>query len=279
MTSDTAKTNQQIVLDTLPTGKLCTDHFSLRERPIPAPGPNQALCKTLLISVDVANRAWMFGETYRDQLRPGDVMSALTVSEVVESADPKLQVGSIVLGQAGWQEWHVAPSSALRRIQPRGPLTHHVGVLGLTGLTAWFGLHKIGRVKAGETVVVSAAAGATGSVAAQLAQSAGARVVGVAGSAAKLRLLRDALGLDEAVDYHSDTFSDDLTRACPDGIDVYFDSVGGAVLDAAFELMNHFGRIVSCGAIAGYDEVRAPRGPLPHRPSSGSCLGTTSVSA
>jgi NADPH-dependent curcumin reductase CurA len=245
--------NRQIVVAELPSGPLEARHFREIEAPLPTPGPGEVLCRTLIASLDPVNRALMRGRTYRDGLQVGDVMAAFTLSELAD--------GTIVSCEAGWQEHAALPASALVPVTVRGPLTHHMGVLGLNGLTAYFGLLDLARPRPGETVVVSAAAGATGNVAGQLARIAGARVVGIAGGEEKRRVLEDALGFDAAVSHRSESFGADLRAACPDGIDVYFDNVGGPVLDACLPRMNVHGRIVCCGVLAAYDASSPPPGP------------------
>src|SRR3989442_4629374 len=249
----TERPNRQILLVERPTGKLEERHFRLTEGTIGEPGPGEALCRTILISIDAANRAWMQGRTYRDQLSAGDVMAGGNLSEVVAVNAAQIPVGTIVMCEAGWQEYAVLPAGRLMPINVRGQLTHHLSVLGITGLTAYFGLLKIGEPKAGQTVVVSAAAGATGNVIGQIARIHGARAVGVTSSDDKNRMLERDLGFDAAVNHRSDTLFDDLRAACPDGIDGYFDNVGGKVLETVIPLMKSQGRIVCCGVVSQYD--------------------------
>jgi NADPH-dependent curcumin reductase CurA len=245
--------NRRIVLAALPAGRLAPSHFAEVEAPLPVPGPGEVLCRTLLASLDPVNRAQMRGRTYREGLDVGDVMPAFTVSELPD--------GTIVAGEGGWQEYAALPARSVVPLDVRGPLTHHLSVLGLNGLTAYFGLLEVGRVRAGETVVVSAAAGATGNVAGQLARIHGARVVGIAGSERKRRVLEERLGFAATADHRSPTLSRDLRELCPGGIDVYFDNVGGPVLDAVLPRMNPHGRIVCCGTLSAYDAQAPPPGP------------------
>ncbi len=230
--------NRRVVIAEIPNGPLEARHFREEMAPIPEPGRGEVLCRTLYASIDPVNRMSMSAQTYRGGLAVGDVMAAFTLSELPD--------GTIVSCQAGWQEWAALPESDIVPIEVLGPLSHHLGVLGLNGLTAYFGL-EIGAVKPGDTVVVSAAAGATGNVAGQLAKRAGARVVGIA-SESKLDVLR-GLGFDAALDRRAL----DLKTACPDGIDVYFDNVGGPLLDAVLPRMAAHGRIVCCGTLSAYD--------------------------
>ncbi len=253
--------NRQVLLVERPSGKLEERHFRLVEGEIGEPGPGEALCRTILISIDAANRAWMQGRTYRDQLEAGDIMAGGTLSEVVAVNGAQVPVGTIVMCEAGWQEYANIPAGRLMPVKVRGELAHHLSVLGVTGLTAYFGLLKIGEPKAGQTVVVSAAAGATGNVVGQIARIHGARAVGVTGSDEKNRRLERDLGFDAAVNHRSDTFREDLRAACPNGIDIYFDNVGGKVLEAVIPLMKTHGRIVCCGVVSQYDTATPAPGP------------------
>lgn len=245
--------NHQILLAERPSGKLEEKHFRAVESTVGEPGPGEVLCRTILLSIDPANRAWMRGATYREAVNAGDVMAGYTLSEVIAENETSIPVGRIVAGESGWQEYAVLPASQVQAIEVHGDLTHHMSVLGITGLTAYFGLLKIGQPKSGETVVVSAAAGATGNVVGQIAKLKGCRVVGIAGSDEKNAMLERDLGLDATVNYKNDSFASDLRESCPDGIDVYFDNVGGNVLNAALSLMNNHGRIVCCGSVSQYD--------------------------
>src|SRR5712692_9003531 len=260
----TERPNRQILLVERPTGKLEERHFRLVEGAIGEPGPGEALCRTILISTDAANRAWMQGRTYRDQLSAGDVMAGGNISEVIAVNGAQIPVGTIVMCEAGWQEYANLPAARLMPINPSGKdgeLTHHLSVLGVTGLTAYFGLLKIGEPKAGQTVVVSAAAGATGNVVGQIARIHGARAVGVTSSDDKNHMLERDLGFDAAVNHRSGTLFDDLRAACPNGIDVYFDNVGGKVLETVIPLMKTHGRIVCCGVVSQYDTATPAPGP------------------
>jgi NADPH-dependent curcumin reductase CurA len=253
--------NRRIVVARTPTGVLEESDFRAEDAVAGEPGPGEVLVRTVLLSIDPANRAWLQGRTYRDQVRPGDVMAGLVLGEVVAENGAGIPVGTYVTGDGGWQQYTVLPASRVQPIEPAGDLAHHLGVLGPTGLTAWFGLFDVGTPRAGETVLVSAAAGATGSVVGQLARAHGCRVVGVTGSAAKNRVLVEQLGFDAAVEHRSPTFAADLKEACPNGVDVYFDNVGGHVLDAALRRMNTHGRVVCCGAVSQYDTDTPAPGP------------------
>lgn len=245
--------NRQWVFLRNPEGAVTPDIFEWREEDIPKASGKDILVRNRVLSLDPANRAWMRGPTYRQQIMPGDIMHGFTISEVVESDDPDFKPGDIVETMGGWQDYALLPSSELTKRNPDIPLEQLSGIYGITGLTAYFGLKDIGAVKAGDTVVISAAAGAVGSSAGQIARNMGARVVGIAGGSEKCAWLTDELGFDAAVDYKADDFRAALKSACPDGVDVYFDNVGGQVLDAALRLMNQNGRIVCCGAVSTYD--------------------------
>ncbi len=253
--------NRQIVLNEIPSGRLASEHFRLVEAPRPAPEDGQVLLRGLYVSLDAANRAWMQGATYRSALRGGDVMAGGALAEVVESRAAGLKAGDLVFADTGWQDYSVLPGRGLTVLPRIEPLTHLLSVYGVTGLTAYFGLLDCGRPKAGETVVVSAAAGAVGSIVGQIARLKGARVVGVAGGEAKCAMLTRELGYDAAVDYRAGDTRRALRAACPDGIDVYFDNVGGDVLEACLFNMNLHGRIACCGAVSQYDGAPPPHGP------------------
>jgi hypothetical protein len=255
-------TNRQIVLDRLPQGdRLAPDHFALKAGEQPTPGEGEVLLKTRYISLDAANRAWMQGATYRAALAPGQVMAGGGLSEVVESKVEHLRPGDLVFADTGWQEYAALPGKSLRKLPDLKPETHLLSVYGVAGLTAYFGLLECGRPKAGETVVVSAAAGSVGSIVGQIAKLKGCRVVGIAGGAEKGQWLVDELGFDAAVDYKSPEFKRQLRAAVPDGIDVYFDNTGGDILEACLFAMRTHGRIACCGAVSQYDGAAPPHGP------------------
>lgn len=253
--------SRQIVLADLPQGKLSPDHFRLAEAEIPAVGDGEVLLKILYVSLDAANRAWMQGATYRSALQAGDVMAGGALAEVVESKSSDLKPGDLVFADTGWREYAVLPARKLAPIPRMEPLTHLLSVYGVAGLTAYFGLIECGAPKAGETVVVSAAAGSVGTIVGQIAKIVGARAVGIAGGARKCAMLTDELGFDAAVDYKDTNFRKALREAAPKGIDVYFDNVGGDVLEACLFGMNLFGRIACCGAVSQYDGAAPAYGP------------------
>ncbi|CVF52553.1 NADP-dependent oxidoreductase [Serratia sp. CY32780] len=253
--------NRQIILGKLPQGKLTVDCFQTRETPMPIPGPGEVLLRTLYVPLDAASRAWMQGVTYRSGLQPGDIMAATTLAEVVTSRSPLLAAGDIVLAETGWQTFTALPAAEALKQPDIVPHTHLLSVYGVPGLTAYFGLLECGRPKAGETVVISAAAGAVGMFAGQIARLHGCRTVGIAGGAAKTALLTDRLGFDAAIDYKAGNLHDGLRRSCPNGIDVLFDNVGGDILAACLPHMAKQGRIVCCGAVSQYDTASPPAAP------------------
>ncbi|MEO8008255.1 MAG: NADP-dependent oxidoreductase, partial [Betaproteobacteria bacterium] len=216
----------------------------------------EILVRNLYLSLDPYMRMRMNeGKSYAPPVQLGEVMVGGTIGEVVESKDPRFKKGDVVGGRTGWQLFAIAEADALRKIDTRGaPLSTALGVAGMPGITAWYGLLRIGEPKPGETVVVSAASGAVGSVVGQIARLKGCRAVGIAGGAMKCDYVVNELGFDACVDYKSDTFESGLRKAAPDGIDVYFENVGGRVFDAVLPLLNAFARIPFCGYISEYDE-------------------------
>jgi NADPH-dependent curcumin reductase CurA len=256
-----SRINRQIILGQLPQGKLTQAHFRQAEAAVPSPGEGEVLVRTLYVSLDAANRAWMQGATYRAALAAGDVMAGGALAEVIESNTPNLKPGDRVFADTGWQDYAVLPGKRLAKLPALEPMTHLLSVYGVAGLTAYFGLLECGQPKAGETVVVSAAAGSVGTVVGQIAKIKGCRTVGIAGGAAKCDLLVRDLGFDAAVDYKADGLRRALRAACPEGIDVYFDNVGGDVFEACLFNMKTFGRIACCGAVSQYDGDAPPHGP------------------
>jgi hypothetical protein len=253
--------NRQIQITSMPKDKLGLEHFDLVVSDRPSPGPGEILCRTLYLSLDPANRAWMQGATYRSALQSGQVMAGFTLAEVVESNDPEFSIGDLVEGDGGWQDYFVKTGRHLTRRTRQEPLTHLVSVFGVTGRTAHYGMAGIGKPVAGETVVVSAAAGATGSVAGQIAKLKGARVVGIAGGPEKCQRVQDEFGFDAAIDYKNENLFKALKAHCPDGIDLYFDNVGGPTLEAVLFRMNLHGRIICCGVVSQYDTGNPDPGP------------------
>jgi NADPH-dependent curcumin reductase CurA len=254
--------NRQIVIQTLPTDRLGEEHFKSVDAPLPTIGDGQVLVKSKLISLDAANRAWMQGATYRQAVKAGDVMHAYSLGEVVESKASGFAKGDKVFGEGGWQQFYAMDAKKLEKARAYEPASHLLSLIGIAGKTAYHGLIKVGRPKAGETVVVSAAAGSVGVFVGQIAKAIGCRAVGIAGGPEKCKWLVDELGFDAAVDYKAKSFRKDLAAATPQGIDVFFDNVGGPVLEAALFMMNQRGRIVCCGAVSQYDtaNMQSPRG-------------------
>jgi NADPH-dependent curcumin reductase CurA len=255
------KKNRQLILKEVPKGKLGPEHFQLRETNVPQAGEGEVLVKVRYISIDAANRAWMQGTTYRAAVKAGDIMAGYSLGEVVESGNSKLKQGDLVFGDCGWQEYAVRPAKELNKLPALEPITHLLSVYGVTGLTAYFGLIEIGAPKPGETLVVSAAAGAVGSVAGQIGRIKGCRVVGIAGSDAKCTWITGELGFDSAINYKTENVHEALQKACPDKIDIYFDNVGGEILEAALFQTNTNGRIICCGMVSGYDGELPTNGP------------------
>src|SRR3954471_21705594 len=253
--------NRQILLVEKPTGKLGPEHFSMAKGSIPEPKDGEALLRVRYISLDAANRAWMHGATYRAAVEANTVMTGGGVAEVVSSKAPGLAPGDIVFGDTGWQDYVAVPEKHLSKMPAIEPMTHLLSVYGIAGLTAYFGLLSVGKPKEGETVVVSAAAGSVGSIVGQIGKLKGCRVVGIAGGKDKCNWLTSELGFDAAVDYKDGAVFKALRAAAQKGIDVYFDNVGGDILEACLSLMNNRGRIACCGAISQYDGAPSAHGP------------------
>ncbi|MBY0322307.1 MAG: NADP-dependent oxidoreductase [Reyranella sp.] len=254
--------NRQWLYAKQPQGKIGPDTFQWTETAIPEAREGEALVRTRMLSLDPANRAWMMGKTYRDALEPGQVMSGFAIGEVVDSKTGGLKAGDIVEGDWGWQDYAALPARRLTRRMTQAPLELLIGPLSVTGLTAYFGLLSVGQPKPGDTVLVSAAAGAVGTMVGQIAKLAGCRVVGTAGGQDKCDWLVRELGFDAAVDYKAGGVFRALRAVCPNGVDVYFDNTGGPVLEAALSLMNLRGRIVCCGNVSQYDVEKPAPGPM-----------------
>lgn len=247
--------NLQILLAERPEGMPGESTFEERLQPVPEPGDGEVLVRVVYLSLDPAMRGWMRDQkSYVPPVELGTVMRGLTVGEVVESKHEGFDPGDAVYGMLGWQQWATAKGEELRKLPEGQPLELFLGPLGMTGLTAYFGLLEIGEPKEGETVLVSGAAGAVGSVVGQIARLRGCRVVGIAGSDEKCRWLEEECGFDATVNYKTADLVPALREACPDGVDVYFDNVGGEILDAALALLNRGARIPLCGAISQYNE-------------------------
>ncbi len=254
---------QQFTLVERPVGMPDETHLKLEEKEMPTAGEGEVLLRTRYLSLDPYMRGRMNDSaSYAIPLALGDVMVGETVSEVVESNSPELSPGDLVIGRTGWQTHSVARPDTLYRIDPDlAPPSAWLGVIGMPGFTAYVGLLEFGQPKAGETVVVSAASGAVGQVVGQIAKMKGCRVVGVAGAEDKCQHVVDQYGFDACVNYKDDDFEEQLKAACPDGIDVYFENVGGKIFDAVMKLVNDFARIPVCGRIAHYNQTKLPEGP------------------
>jgi len=256
--------NQTIILLSRPDGMPTERNFEFRESAVPEPQAGQVVVRSIYLSVDPYMRGRMNeGKSYIEPYRLGEAIAGGVVGEIVQSKSDHFQVGDKVLGMLSWQIYNVVEVKALRKIDDTiAPLSAYLGVIGLTGLTAYFGLLDIGRPQEGETVVVSGAAGAVGMVVGQIAKIKGARVVGIAGTDEKTRYLEKELGFDAAINYKTAAdLRDALRQACPNGVDVYFDNVGGTVSDAVMSLLNDYARIPLCGAISSYNSTGEDLGP------------------
>ncbi len=260
--------NRQILLKSRPKGRLQPSDFESREVDVPEVGDGQALVKNLYLSLDPAMRGWVReGESYIEPVAVGGVMRGGTVGVVLESKNPKLAPGDKVMGMNGWQEYAlIGGNENMSRKLPEMslPLTNFLSVLGATGMTAYFGLLDVGEPKEGETVLVSTAAGAVGSIVGQIAKIKGCRVVGITGSDEKCRWITEELGYDAAINYKTEKLDEAIKKTCPKKVDVYFDNVGGDQLDAALLNLNKHARVVICGAISVYNA----KGDLPPGPSN-----------
>ncbi|WLD95398.1 NADP-dependent oxidoreductase [Alkalihalobacillus sp. AL-G] len=256
-------TTTQIRLAQRPKGMPEKTDFNWKEEQLKQLDSGEVLLKTLYVSVDPYMRGRMSdSKSYVEPYKVGEVIKGSVIAEVAETNSLDLQVGDIVIGNLGWQTYLVASENELRKIDPnQAPITTQLGVLGMPGITAYFGLLDIGKPVEGETVVVSGAAGAVGTVVGQIAKIAGAKVVGIAGSDEKLTYLKNELNFDEVVNYKSEDFKDQLKQACNDGVDVYYDNVGGEVSDAVLRLINKGARIPVCGQIALYNLEKPDLGP------------------
>ncbi len=256
-------TNRQWRLIERPTGMVGVEHFGYSEEAVPVPKEGEVLVRTLYVSFDPAMRAFLHDRpSYVAPQVVGDVMRAGAIGQVLESHTSSLVAGDLVSGAFGWKDYAVVnPARGVMKLSPKRPPTDYMSVLGMTGLTAYFGLLDVGQAKAGETVVISGAAGATGSTAVQISRIVGCRTIAIAGGAEKCRWTCDALGAAAAIDYRRESVADRLAELCPDGIDVYFDNVGGATLQAAIGRMKLHGRIPLCGMISTYNDAEPTPGP------------------
>ncbi|HEY0985350.1 NADP-dependent oxidoreductase [Schlesneria sp.] len=259
-----SENNQQILLVSRPHGEPVPENFKLVESDIPEPGAGKMLLRAIYLSLDPYMRGRMSeGKSYAAPVQIGDVMEGSAVTQVVASNLPDYKPGDFVFNPGqGWQEYALSGGENVRRIDPAaGPLSYALSVLGMPGFTAYAGLHNIGKPKSGETLVVAAASGAVGSLVGQIAGIRGCRVVGIAGGKKKCRFVREELGFDECLNHHEGDLAERLEAACPKGIDIYFENVGGHVFNAVFPLLNDFARIPVCGLIAHYNATGLPPGP------------------
>ena len=260
----TTKVNRQWRLAARPVGLVKESDFEWREEPAPTPGEGELIVHNLYLSLDPTNRGWMNETaTYLRPVAIGEVMRGITLGVVEQSRHSQFPEGALVQGTLGWQDYALSNGTGLTLLpnDPSIPLTAHFGLYGIIGPTAYFGLLDIGKPRAGETLVVSAAAGAVGSLVGQIGKIKGCRVVGIAGSEEKCRWIQDELGFDAAINYKTGPVRAALKKICPDGIDVHFESVGGEILDAALSLINLRARIVLCGLISQYNATRPVPGP------------------
>ena len=259
-----AKVNRQWRLAARPVGLIKESDFEWHEEPIPTLGEGKILIRNIYLSLDPANRGWVSDvKSYVPPVAIGEVMRGITIGVVEQSHQADFQAGDIVQGILGWQDYAITDGVGLTQLpkDPSLPLTVHLALFGIIGPTAYFGLLDIGKPEAGETLVVSAAAGAVGSLVGQIGKIKGCRVVGVAGSDEKCSWITEALGFDAAINYKTEPVHQRLQKHCPDGIDVYFDCVGGEILDAVLDLINVSARIVICGMISHYNATEPVPGP------------------
>ena len=259
----TGRMNRQILLKTRPEGAPSPDNFELTETPIPEPSEGEVLLRILYLSLDPYMRGRMnAAKSYAKPAEIGQPMVGGTVGEIVNSRHPNFSVGDVVLGYGGWQEYAISNGKGLRKLDATiAPVSTALGVLGMPGMTAYVGLLEVGQPKPDETVVVAAASGAVGSVVGQIAKLKGCHAVGIAGGSDKCRFVIGELGFDACVDHRSPDFAKELEAACPKGIDVYFENVGGAVQQTVWPLLNDFARIPVCGLIAQYNATSPMPGP------------------
>jgi NADPH-dependent curcumin reductase len=259
----TADKNRQILLASRPRGEPTAYNFRLVETDIPEPGPSQMLLRTIYLSLDPYMRGRMnAGASYAQPVEIGGVMEGGAVSEVVQSNIPDYKIGDLVVARTGWQDYTLSDGKGVQPVDPAlGPISYALGVLGMPGMTAYTGLLNIGNPQAGETLVVAAASGAVGSVVGQIARIKGCRAIGIGGGERKCRFVTDELGFDACLDHRQPNLPERLKAACPKGIDIYFENVGGAVFEAVLPLLNNFARIPVCGLIAHYNATELPAGP------------------
>ncbi|GHA16147.1 NADP-dependent oxidoreductase [Oceanisphaera arctica] len=259
----TANSNRQITLASRPVGAPTAANFALQETAIPEPAQGQLLLRTVFLSLDPYMRGRMSdAKSYAEPVAIGETMVGGTVSRVHASQHPDYQVGDWVLSYSGWQDYSLSDGTGLIKLDPKlVPPSYALGVLGMPGFTAYMGLLDIGKPQTGETIVVAAATGAVGSMVAQIGKLKGCNVVAVAGGEEKCRYALETLGVNTCLDHKADDFADQLAKACPNGIDIYYENVGGKVLDAVLPLLNTGARIPVCGLISQYNATALPNGP------------------
>ncbi len=255
--------NKQLLFVKRPEGEANASTWSLETNPIPEIGEGQILVKQHYVSLDPAMRGWMNdSKSYIAPMEIGSVMRAGAVGEVVESKNPKFQVGQYVVGTGGVQQYAATDGKGYYPVDPKmAPLPTYIGTLGMPGMTAYFGITEVGKIKEGDVVLVSGAAGAVGSIVGQVAKIKGCTVVGIAGGIDKCKYVVDELGFDACIDYKNENVQERLKEECPKGLDVYFDNVGGEILDIALSRLRMHARIVICGAISQYNNKQAVKGP------------------
>ena len=254
---------EQVLLASRPTGEPTDENFEFATKELPDPVDGELLLRVIYHSLDPYMRGRMSAaKSYAAPVEVGDVLEGGTVCEVMESRHPDYRPGDIVLSYSGWQTHALSDGRGLRRLEPfAAPVSTALGVLGMPGFTAYAGLRKIGRPQPGETLVVAAATGPVGSAVGQIAKIEGARAVGVAGGPEKCAALLDEFGFDAAIDHRAPDFAERLRESCPDGVDVYFENVGGHVTEGVLPLLNEFARVPVCGLVANYNATQAPEGP------------------
>ena len=251
---------KQFIVKEIPKSNLEISNFEMREVDVPKPSSDEILVKNILLSIDAANRTWMQGRTYRDQVFAGDVMPSCSIAEVVESGNPDFKKGQIVTSDSYWEEFSLVKAKDVNKCPQDFPLSYLLSIFGIAGLTAYHGLFNVGKLQATDTVVVSAAAGSVGIYVGQLAKAFGCKVIGISGNDVKCKEVVDSLGFDGCINYKNGNLLKDIKELCPEGISLYFDNVGGHILEAVLVRMQNGGRIVCCGAISQY-ESSSPTGP------------------